>query len=156
LRRLYDQGARRPLAWAPQLGVAHRGRHGVRDPGAHLDDERRLVLARVRLPELLRREAVSFKRIVNVIEIVTLVVVVVFVGELFANEAGGGSAAKSGPGYDLYVSNCARCHGQEGEGGIGVKLAGGAVVDAFPDPADEIRVVENGRGSMPSFKGKLS
>src|SRR5919198_6132021 len=53
-----------------------------------------------------------FKRVVNIVEVVALVGVVVFVVELFANEPGGGSAAKSGPGYDVYVSNCARCHGQ--------------------------------------------
>jgi cytochrome c oxidase subunit II len=97
-----------------------------------------------------------FKRVVNVVEVLVLVGVVVFVVELFANEPGGGAAAKSGPGYDLYVSHCARCHGQEGEGGIGVKLSGGAVVDAFPDEADEIRVVENGRVGMPAFKDKPS
>ncbi len=27
---------------------------------------------------------------------------------------------------------------------------------AFPDPADQIRLVENGEGTMPSFKGELS
>ncbi len=97
-----------------------------------------------------------FKLVVNVVEVLVLVGVVVFVVELFANEPGSGAAAKSGPGYDLYVSHCARCHGQEGEGGIGVKLSGGAVVDAFPDEADEIRVVENGRVGMPAFKDKLS
>jgi mono/diheme cytochrome c family protein len=100
----------------------------------------------------------TFKRVVNVIEIVTFVVAVGFVVALFANEPGGGSGAtaKSGPGYDVYLANCARCHGQDGQGGVGPKLAGGAVVRAFPDPADQIRLVEDGEGSMPSFKGNLS
>jgi mono/diheme cytochrome c family protein len=100
----------------------------------------------------------TFRRVVNVIEIVTFIVAVGFVVALFANEPGGGSGAtaKSGPGYDVYLANCARCHGQDGQGGVGPKLAGGAVVRAFPDPADQIRLVENGRGSMPSFKGDLS
>jgi mono/diheme cytochrome c family protein len=100
----------------------------------------------------------GFRRFVNVIEIVTLVVAVGFVVALFANEpsGGGGNAAKSGPGYDVYLANCARCHGQDGQGGIGPKLAGGAVVRSFPDSADQIRLVENGEGTMPSFKNRLS
>jgi mono/diheme cytochrome c family protein len=100
----------------------------------------------------------TFKRVVNLIEVVTLVVALGFVVALFANEPGGGSggAARSGPGYDVYLANCARCHGQEGQGGVGPKLAGGAVVKAFPDRADQIRLVENGEGTMPSFRGDLS
>jgi mono/diheme cytochrome c family protein len=99
----------------------------------------------------------GFRRFVNVIEIVTLVVALGFVVALFANEPGGGGAtARSGPGYDVYLANCARCHGQDGQGGVGPKLAGGAVVQAFPDPADQIRLVENGEGTMPSFKNRLS
>jgi mono/diheme cytochrome c family protein len=97
----------------------------------------------------------TFKRVVNVIEIVTFIVAVGFVVALFTNEPGGGTA-KSGPGYDVYLANCARCHGQDGQGGVGPELAGGAVVQAFPDPADEIRLVEDGEGVMPSFKGDLS
>jgi mono/diheme cytochrome c family protein len=97
----------------------------------------------------------TFKRVVNVIEIVTFIVAVGFVVALFTNEPGGGTA-KSGPGYDVYLANCARCHGQDGQGGVGPELAGGAAVQAFPDPADEIRLVEDGEGVMPSFKGDLS
>jgi mono/diheme cytochrome c family protein len=97
----------------------------------------------------------TFKRVVNVIEIVTFIVALGFVIALFANEPGG-VRAKCGPGYDVYLANCARCHGQDGQGGVGPELAGGAVVKAFPDPADEIRLVEDGEGVMPSFKGKLS
>ena len=99
----------------------------------------------------------TFKRVVNVIEVVTLVVALAFVVALFANEPSGGSgAARSGPGYDVYLDNCARCHGQDGEGGVGPKLAGGAVVEAFPNRADQIRLVEDGEGTMPAFKGDLS
>ncbi len=99
----------------------------------------------------------TFKRFVNVIEIVTLVVALGFVVALFANERGGGSsgAAKSGPGYDVYLANCARCHGQDGQGGVGPKLAGVVTAD-FPDAQQEISVVRDGRASMPSFKNDLS
>ena len=98
-----------------------------------------------------------FKRFVNVIEIVTLVVALAFVVALFANEPGGGNAgtAKSGPGYDVFLANCARCHGQDGQGGIGPKLAGVVTTD-FPDAQAEIAVVRDGRASMPSFKNDLS
>src|SRR5712692_7354351 len=96
-----------------------------------------------------------FKRVVNVVEIRTLLGVIVFVIALFANEPGGGGAAKSGPGYSIYVANCARCHGTDGEGGQGPKLAGTVTKD-FPDIEQQITLVEEGRGGMPSFKGKLS
>jgi hypothetical protein len=84
----------------------------------------------------------TFKRFVNVIEIVTLVVALGFVVALFANEPGGraGGTAKSGPGYDVYLANCARCHGQGGQGGVGPKLAG-VVTRDFPDAREEIAVV---------------
>jgi mono/diheme cytochrome c family protein len=97
----------------------------------------------------------TFKRVVNVIEVLTLVVALGFVVALFANEPSGGGAARSGPGYDVYLDNCARCHGQDGEGAVGPKLAGGAVVSAFPDRADQVRLVEDGEGTMPAFKGDL-
>jgi mono/diheme cytochrome c family protein len=99
----------------------------------------------------------TFKRFVNVIEIVTLVVALGFVVALFANEPGGraGGTAKSGPGYDVYLANCARCHGQDGQGGVGPKLAGVVTLD-FPDAREEIAVVRDGRASMPSFKNDLS
>jgi len=99
----------------------------------------------------------TFKRVVNGIEILTLVVAIAFVVALFANEPGGGSGAtaKSGPGYDVFLANCARCHGQDGQGGIGPKLAGVVTTD-FPDAQQEIAVVRDGRASMPSFKNDLS
>jgi mono/diheme cytochrome c family protein len=100
---------------------------------------------------------VGFRRFVNVVEVVAGVAALVFVIALFANEPSGGTGnnAKSGPGYDVYISNCARCHGQGGQGGVGPQLAG-AVVTAFPDAKDEIAVVRDGRDGMPSFAGDLS
>jgi mono/diheme cytochrome c family protein len=99
----------------------------------------------------------GFRRFVNIVEVVAGVAALVFVIALFANEpsGGGGNAAKSGPGYDVYVSNCARCHGQEGQGGVGPQLAG-VVATAFPDAKGEIAVVRDGRDGMPSFAGDLS
>jgi mono/diheme cytochrome c family protein len=59
-------------------------------------------------------------------------------------------------GRSVFVANCARCHGNAGEGGIGPQLADGRVVDRYPDIEDQIAVVTNGRGAMPSFDGALS
>jgi mono/diheme cytochrome c family protein len=59
-------------------------------------------------------------------------------------------------GRAVFVANCARCHGSAAEGGIGPKLADGRIVDRYPDIADPIAVVTNGRGSMPSFQSALS
>ena len=50
---------------------------------------------------------------------------------------------------------CIFCHGGDGSGGIGPRLAGKVVVK-YPDPADQIAVVTNGRRGMPSFATKLS
>lgn len=99
-----------------------------------------------------------FKRFVNVVEVAAGVAALVFIIALFANQPSGGSkAATSGPGYDIYVASCARCHSVSGEGGgIAPRLAGGAVVRDFPNPADEVRLVEDGRDGMPSFRGGLT
>jgi mono/diheme cytochrome c family protein len=98
----------------------------------------------------------GFKRFVNLMEIVVVVVALGFVVMLFANEPdGAGGTADSSPGATTFSESCAGCHGAEGGGGVGPKLAG-HVVDAFPDPADEIAVVTNGRRSMPSFDGTLT
>jgi len=101
-----------------------------------------------------------FRRLVNAFEIVVLVVAVVFVVLLFANEPGSssdaapGSSGASGPA--LFAANCARCHGSDGGGGIGPQLAGGAAVDDFPSAEAEVKVVTNGRGGMPAFGDQLS
>ncbi len=55
----------------------------------------------------------------------------------------------------LYKKSCARCHGGDGSGGIGPKLAGKVLV-SFPDAADQIAVVTNGRKGMPAFSTRLT
>ncbi len=81
-------------------------------------------------------------------------------------------------GATLYGSNCAACHGSNGGGGVGPKLAGGEVVKTFPVEDDHLTWVQNGSaafrgkgygdpnreggqhnaasGGMPAFSGKLS
>jgi mono/diheme cytochrome c family protein len=55
-----------------------------------------------------------------------------------------------------WVTNCARCHGASGNGGVGPALAGGRVVDRYPSVDAQIDVVRNGLGSMPPWKGRLT
>jgi len=85
---------------------------------------------------------------------------VVAVATLFA--ACGGSSAPATPadpvlahGQDIYSSKCASCHGKGGNGGLGPKLAG-VVANRYPNIDDQKAVIENGRGSMPGWKDKLS
>ncbi len=56
----------------------------------------------------------------------------------------------------LYGASCAGCHGGDGSGGLGPPIRTGRVLERFPQVADEIAVVANGRGGMPAFGGLLS
>jgi len=69
-------------------------------------------------------------------------------------EAGGGGGASTGA--EIFSTSCATCHGQDGEGGYGPQLGGGAVAETFPDIEDQIAVITNGRANMPAFEGQLS
>ncbi len=59
-------------------------------------------------------------------------------------------------GRAIYGSACAACHGADGGGGSGSKLSDGAVTAAYPDIADQIELVANGRGQMPAYTGRLT
>ncbi len=59
-------------------------------------------------------------------------------------------------GRDIYSRSCASCHGSAGQGGRGDRLNGGAVLEAYPDPAGQGELIAQGRNSMPAFTGKLS
>lgn len=58
-------------------------------------------------------------------------------------------------GMSIYKTNCASCHGSQGQGGFGKKLAG-VVTTAFPNIDDEVTFISNGKGSMPAFGKKLT
>jgi mono/diheme cytochrome c family protein len=98
-----------------------------------------------------------FRRLVNVVEALAAIGVVVALVLLFANEpdSGGGSTPQT-PGAAVYASDCASCHGANGEGGVGPQLADGAVVKQFPSVDEQIAFVREGSGSMPAFGGQLS
>lgn len=59
-------------------------------------------------------------------------------------------------GREIYTSQCARCHGLDGGGGRGPKLADGEVLSSFPTVEDQIALVANGNDNMPSFSGRLT
>jgi len=81
-------------------------------------------------------------------------------------------------GAQVFAKNCSPCHGAQGEGGVGPKLAGGEAKLTFPNEADHIAWVDTGSaphkgqpygdparpggqhiaksGGMPPFKGTLS
>ena len=57
------------------------------------------------------------------------------------------SASGAALGAELWGGVCAKCHGPDGEGGIGPRIAG-SVVLSDPDAVEAL--VENGRGAMPA------
>ena len=68
-----------------------------------------------------------------------------------------GAAVAAGPdGAAIFDQRCSACHGSDGGGGIGPALADGRVVTQFPDVADQIVVVTQGRGEMPKFGDRLT
>jgi mono/diheme cytochrome c family protein len=60
-------------------------------------------------------------------------------------------------GEGIYTHSCARCHHPDGSGyrNLFPALAGNPLV-TLHDPVPIIRVVQDGRGSMPAFRGVLS
>jgi mono/diheme cytochrome c family protein len=96
-----------------------------------------------------------FRRVVNVVEILAVIGAVAFVILLFANNPGGGAGSGS-VGAQLFAANCASCHGADGSGGVGPQLSGGRALRDFPNEADQITFVANGRGIMPGFATALS
>jgi cytochrome c oxidase subunit 2 len=101
------------------------------------------------------------KRAVNLLELLAVAAAVLFVALLFyrpeePHEVPVAGTTDAEVGAQVYASNCASCHGSQGQGGFGPKLAGGAAVAHFPREQDQIAVVTNGRGSMPSWRGRLT
>ena len=103
--------------------------------------------------------------VVTIVEALTGVAVLVTVVLLFANEpappsaapvAEDGAAGEAVDGATIYADDCAVCHGADGGGGVGPALSGGAVVAAFPEVADQVTVVAEGRGGMPSSGDRLT
>jgi mono/diheme cytochrome c family protein len=106
----------------------------------------------------------AWRQAARFVEAVVAVAVVITVVLLFTNsptspppaQPEAVAAAGGIDGAALYDRRCAGCHGGDGSGGIGPRLAGGRVVQRFPDAAEQVAVVADGRGSMPAFAGRLT
>lgn len=102
------------------------------------------------------------KVVVNAVQFFAAAAALAFVVLLFVNDpekpsgGGGGAGGAAVDGSAVFSQNCAGCHGADGGGNNGPPLNNGLVVANFPDPADQIEVVTNGRGPMPSFGDRLS
>jgi cytochrome c553 len=59
-------------------------------------------------------------------------------------------------GRQLFSANCASCHGVAGQGGLGPSFTNGRLLRDFPNAADQITFVSNGRGLMPAFATALT
>jgi mono/diheme cytochrome c family protein len=59
-------------------------------------------------------------------------------------------------GRDIYAQKCAICHGAQGEGGAGPRLAGQVAAAKFPRVENEETYVRDGNKSMPAFGQSLS
>lgn len=70
-------------------------------------------------------------------------------------------AAAQAKGQDVFKAKCAMCHGPDGSGStsmgksLGLKPLGGADVQKMSD-ADMVALINNGKGKMPAYKGKLT
>jgi mono/diheme cytochrome c family protein len=99
-------------------------------------------------------------KVVHVVQMVAVVVVAAFIILLFVNEpaqpAPVPAAGTAETGAAIFATRCASCHGADGGGSFGPALGAGVAVGRFPDAADEVAVVANGRGSMPSFADSLT
>ena len=95
--------------------------------------------------------------IVGAVTLALCVVVIVVAG---GGGGGGGDSASDGPvdGQAIYEQSCANCHAIDGSGAIGPKLSDGRVGRRFPDIADQIEIIENGRPDtgMPPFADALT
>lgn len=95
---------------------------------------------------------------------------VIYAGTL--SEADTGEPGPLEHGGEIYAERCASCHGATGGGGVGPALSGGAVLETFANPADQLLWVALGsdrwpdstygdaaipvEGGMPSFQDALT
>lgn len=59
-------------------------------------------------------------------------------------------------GEPIFQRACVMCHGAEGQGGIGLPLAGTDLMNNSDRVQENIDILVNGRGAMPSFRAQLS
>jgi len=103
------------------------------------------------------------KHVVNIVEAAAVLLVAVAIVMLFTNDPTAPPAAAAGidvpaeiDAAAVFGASCASCHGGDGSGGIGPPLKTARIVSRFPAAADQVAVVTDGRGGMPSFGSRLS
>ena len=96
--------------------------------------------------------------------------VAVVAAVVFAAACGGGGASTGSPlprgplahdatllaGRKVFSAECATCHGNRGQGGVGPTFNDGRLPRDFPNPSDQVAFVAQGKGVMPAFGGILS
>lgn len=100
----------------------------------------------------------------RIMKLAVLAAWLLLVGIYFATNTGIGTARAvaassfSGP-AETYMTNCAKCHGEDGRAKTAKGKRAGATdftSDWNTDEARGIKIITNGKGQMPSFKGKLT
>ena len=125
------------------MGHGERLRERPRDVGPFASSRRGAGRARFR--------SLSLVAAVAVVAAVSLIAAATVTGA----PAGGGApqavaAADAQAGRSVFASQCAGCHGPNGEGGVGPSLAAAGFADLV---APKVRA---GGGGMPAFQGRLS
>jgi mono/diheme cytochrome c family protein len=69
---------------------------------------------------------------------------VVYLGAFVEHSAAGGVRS----GQEIFTSICSTCHGPQGQGGVGPKLAGGEAAKTFPDMAAQVEFVSKGSSAI--------
>ena len=98
-----------------------------------------------------------FERLVNGFQVLVAIATVITVALLFtvSPTVAGPTDSVVASGADLFISKCAGCHGQSGEGGVGPALAGGLA--RFGSIEEVASFVSTGApGSMPGFESRLT
>ncbi|MEP6945761.1 MAG: c-type cytochrome [Acidobacteriota bacterium] len=74
-----------------------------------------------------------------------------------ANEMAANADPALASGAEIYANNCARCHGDDGEGDKGPALNSAKNQAKFKaNPQSLINKISNGGGKMPKFKTRLT
>ncbi len=96
--------------------------------------------------------------IVGAITLALCVAVVVVIGGSGGSDGADSASDEPVDGQAVYEQSCANCHAIDGAGAIGPKLSDGRVARRYPDVADQIAIIENGRADlgMPPFGTELS
>ena len=92
----------------------------------------------------------------RLLPVATIVLAVLVLSACGGDSGPSGGADGAGLGQGVYEDNCARCHGPDGEGGVGPQLGDGAVAENYPDIEDQLVVIREGRNGMPAWEGSLS